>query len=247
MEGGHIHISLAPEIIGHLGQLSVTNTLLMSLIATVLLGTLAFFVSRKVSLKPSKLQTTMEMIVGGVADYTGNLLEDRKLTEIILPLLLSIFFFVLTINWIQFIPGVGSVGFWTEDHAFEPLFRGAAADLNLTLALAAIAFFAIEFAGFYKLGAFHYIGKFLNFKSALGFGIGIIDLFSELARLVSFSFRLFGNIFAGEVIIAIIIFFAPWLVPIPFLGFEIFVGFIQASIFALLTLFFIKIATTEAH
>ena len=120
-------------------------------------------------------------------------------------------------------------------------------DLNATLALTIISFLTIEITGIVTIGFFRYAGKFLNFKSILGFIVGIIELMSEMIRLVSFSFRLFGNIFAGEVLIAVIAYFVPVLLPVPLMGFELFVGVIQALIFALLTLLFIRLAVVEPH
>jgi F-type H+-transporting ATPase subunit a len=115
------------------------------------------------------------------------------------------------------------------------------------LAFAIIAFLTIEMAGIVALGTFRYLGKFFNFHSPLAFIIGIIELISEIARLISFSFRLFGNIFAGKTLIVVIMFFVPYLVPVPLLAFEVFVGFIQAFIFSVLTLFFIKLAVATPH
>lgn len=163
---------------------------------------------------------------------------------------MTIFFFILGANWIGLLPGVDSIGYYTEYHGeetFIPFLHPANTDLNVTLALAIIAFFAIEIIGVMLLGFFKYAGKFINFKSPLAFLIGIIELFSEIARLISFSFRLFGNIFAGKTLIVITMFFLPFIVPVPLLAFELFVGFIQAFIFAILTLFFIKLAVEEPH
>jgi F-type H+-transporting ATPase subunit a len=117
----------------------------------------------------------------------------------------------------------------------------------MTIALAIIAFVAIELAGVLLIGLWKYAGKFINFSSPLNFLIGIIELFSELARLVSFSFRLFGNIFAGKTLLLVTMFFVPLIIPVPILAFELFVGFIQAFIFAVLTLFFVKLATEAPH
>ena len=105
----------------------------------------------------------------------------------------------------------------------------------------------IEFAGVAALGVLKYGSKFVNLKSPIGFFIGLIDLVSEIARLFSFSFRLFGNIFAGEVMIGLLVALVPIVLPVPLMAFEVFVGVIQAAIFALLTLFFIKIAVTDMH
>ena len=114
--------------------------------------------------------------------------------------------------------------------------------------LAILSFLVIEVSGIVAIGAWRYGGKFLNFRHGfIGFFVGIIEFFSELARIVSFSFRLFGNVFAGEVLILVVTFFLPFIAPVPVMMFEIFVGFVQAAIFALLTLFFIKLAIAEPH
>ncbi|WP_129671094.1 F0F1 ATP synthase subunit A [Candidatus Chloroploca sp. Khr17] len=126
------------------------------------------------------------------------------------------------------------------------LFRAPTADLNLTLALALIAVFAIEYFGFRALGV-GYLGKFFNVKGgAVGFIVGIFEFISEIARIPAFMFRLFGNIFAGEVLLIVMIFLLPLALPIPFYIFEVFVGFIQAFIFSVLTIAFIGLAT-EHH
>ena len=127
-----------------------------------------------------------------------------------------------------------------------PLFRAPSADLNMTLALALIVFVATEYHGFSALGV-SYLTKFFNFKGgAIGFFVGIIELLSEFVRVVSFMFRLFGNIFAGEVVLLVMAFLIPWLLPSVFYAYEMFVAFIQAFIFAILTMVFISLAT-EHH
>ena len=134
-----------------------------------------------------------------------------------------------------------------ETYAVVPFYRAASTDLNFTLALALIAFFVIQFAGARALGVGGYFGKFLNFKEGgLGIFVGIIEAISELSRIISFSFRLFGNVFAGQVLLFVIPFLLPFLVPLPFYGLELFVGLIQAYVFAILTLAFMGVAVT-AH
>ena len=124
-----------------------------------------------------------------------------------------------------------------------PFFRSANTDLNTTLAIAIVAMIAIHFWGFSALGLGH-LGKFINFKEGpIGFFVGILEAIAEAARLISFTFRLFGNIFAGEVLLAAIIFLIPLIGIIPFLGLELFVGLIQAFIFSMLTLVFATVAT----
>lgn len=260
MEEG-IHIALKPEVIGNLWGIPLTNTLVTSWAVMLVLLLIAFFVGRNVQMIPGKTQTLFELMFGGVLDYMEQTLESRRLAVRFFPLILTLFLFIFTANMLEFTPGVGSITVGVDPqinqikgdafieggghHAeIVPLLRSVNTDLNMTLALAIISFFVIEFTGVAVLGFLKYAGKFVNFKSVLGFAIGIIELFSEIARLISFSFRLFGNIFAGEVLILVIMFFVPVLLPVPLMLFEIFVGFIQAAIFALLTLFFIKIAVT---
>lgn len=136
-----------------------------------------------------------------------------------------------------------------EEHGpkFTPLFRGPTADLNTTLALALIAVAAIQYFGFKNLGA-TYGSKFINFKSPIYFFIGILEMVSDLSKVLSFAFRLFGNVFAGEVLLTVIAFLMPLIAPLPFLGLEIFVGFVQALVFSMLTAVFLNMAVAhEEH
>ncbi len=242
-----IHISLVAEKIGSVLGMPITNTLLMSWLTVALLVIVGVFVGRGVRLVPSRLQTLFEMGFENVYDYIAETLESREMARKFFPLLVTIFLFIATANLLEFIPGVGSIGFFESGGGFIPLLRSTNTDLNMTLALSIIAFAVIEITGILTIGVWKYAGKFVNFHSGMGFLIGIIDLVSEIARLISFSFRLFGNIFAGEVLILVIIYFVPYVLPVPLMLFEVFVGFIQAVIFSLLTLFFIKLAVSEPH
>lgn len=247
MEEKGIHISLAAEKLGTFFGIPFTNTLLMSFVVIAILCTLAFLVRKNLALVPGRLQALFELLFTFVLDYMTETLEDPKLARKLFPLIVTIFLFVFTANVIEFTPGIGSFGFTHPDGEFVPLLRSMNTDLNGTLALAVISFLVIEIIGIGTLGILKYGKKFVNLSSVLGFLVGIIELFSEVARLISFSFRLFGNIFAGEVMILVIQHFVPMVLPVPIMAFEVFVGFMQAAIFALLTLFFVKIAVTEPH
>ncbi|MBP9757530.1 MAG: F0F1 ATP synthase subunit A [Candidatus Pacebacteria bacterium] len=241
-----IHVALAAERIGTFMGIPITNTLIMSWIVMGLLLIFAIVVRSKLSLIPGKFQTFVELLFSYVYDFIETTLEDAKWTRRIFPLLLTLFLFIALANLIEFTPGIGSI---TIDHDGEtvPLLRSMNTDLNVTLALTFIVMFAIEFAGIFALGLFKYAGKFINFSSPINFVVGIIELVSELSRFVSFSFRLFGNIFAGEVLIAVVAFFVPYFLPAPLMAFEMFVGIVQGAVFALLTLFFVKMAIAEPH
>jgi len=243
-EEAGIHVALKPYVLGELFGVPITATLLTTWLTMAILIILAMVVRHRLALIPGKLQSMAEMIVGGVFDYMADVLESRPMAMKYFPIVMTIFVFVLALNWVGLLPGVTSIMYVHDGH-LTPLLYPANTDLNITVAFALIAFLTIEVAGFATLGFFHYAGKFINFSSPLAFIIGLIELISELARLISFSFRLFGNIFAGKTLLVVIMFFIPYVVPVPLIAFEVFVGFIQAFIFAILTLFFIKLAAAE--
>lgn len=245
--GGGIHVVLKAEEVFNFFGFPITNSLLMTWITVALLLGFAFLVRKQLKMIPGKLQVAVEVLFSAVLNYMAETLESEKLARKFFPLVMSIFLFVLVANELAFLPGVGSIGLDNGHGALTPLFRAPAADLNMTLALAIIAFLVIEITGVVILGFFKYAGKYVNFSSPVNFVVGIIELLSNIGRLISFSFRLFGNVFAGEVMIAVAMFFVAYLLPIPLIAFEIFVGFIQAVVFAMLTLFFIKLAIMEPH
>lgn len=127
---------------------------------------------------------------------------------------------------------------------FVPLLRAATADLNMTIGLAIFAVIAIQYYGFSIVGP-KYSTKFVNFKDPILFYVGILELISDISKIVSFAFRLFGNIFAGEVLLAVMAFLMPFIIPLPFLMMELFVGFIQALVFSMLTAVFLNLAVSH--
>ncbi|GIV96525.1 MAG: ATP synthase subunit a [Herpetosiphonaceae bacterium] len=287
-------ISIAPEVVFRVAGYPVTNSLLLTLLADVLLVGLAFVATRKLrngeGLVPRGLQNFAEMSVEGIYNLCRSV--DRRNVDRFFAIAATIFFFVLFSNWLALLPGMGSIGVCrtheqalvnpvhleeqpvesplegaapgehtAEEHAagpcgvddeghelvLVPLFRSPSADLNMTLALALISFFVTEYFGFKAFGL-GYLGKFFNFKEGpIMAGVGILELISEFVRIIAFTFRLFGNIFAGEVVLLVMAFLLPWLLPLPFYGFEVFVGFIQAFIFMILTVAFIAMALTPHH
>jgi F-type H+-transporting ATPase subunit a len=242
-----IHVVLKAEQIGEFLNIPLTNSLLMTwLVMAVIIG-FALYFRRKIGLIPGKLQAGIEMLFEGVLGYMEEVLESAKLARRFFPLIMTIFIFVLVGNLMAFLPGIGSIGIDNGHGGLIPLLRAPAADLNFTLALAFISFFVIEITGIAVLGAKKYGGKYFNFTSPINFIVGIIELISNLGRIISFSFRLFGNVFAGEVMIVVAMFFLAYLLPVPLMAFEVFVGFIQAVVFAMLTLFFIKLAVMDPH
>jgi len=241
-----IAVVLKAEQLGSVFGFPITNSLIMAWVVMALLIGFAYFFGRSLRTIPGKLQTGIEWAFEGALAYMAEVLESEKLARRFFPLVASIFIFVAAINEIEFFPGVGSLGLWHASE-FLPILRAPTTDLNFTLALAMISFFTIEVTGLAMLGFFKYAGKYVNLKSPVGFAVGLIELVSNLGRLVSFSFRLFGNIFAGEVMVLVAAYFLPFVLPAPLMGFEMFIGLIQALVFAMLTLFFIKLAIIEPH
>ncbi|PIV25299.1 ATP synthase F0 subunit A [Candidatus Berkelbacteria bacterium CG_4_10_14_0_8_um_filter_39_42] len=226
-------ISLSAEKLFLIGSFNVTNARLTSIIVSILIVTFTIIFRRS-----RFLETIIEFLYGLFSDV----LESRKLAREFLPLLTTFFIFIVINNWFGLLPGVGTIKY--ND---LPLLRSANADLSTTFALAIISITATAYYGIKHTKSI-YIQKFFNFKNPIFFAVGLLELLGEFSRMLSFSFRLFGNIFAGEILLLVIAFLVPVIAPLPFIGLEIFVGLIQALVFTMLTLVFLKIATTkEGH
>ncbi len=246
-----IEISLKAEPLFTIGSFTVTNSLFLAFITSLVLAFIALYLRKGLKEVPGKLQNLFEIFIEGVLSLMDSVLYKREKSEKYFPLVATIFLFVMISNWMGLLPGVGSIGLHgiSEGHeTFTPLFRAPAADLNFTLILAVLTVFTVNIAGALVLGVRRHLGKFFTFKNPIYTFVGILEFFAELAKIVSFSFRLFGNVFAGEVLLIIVGALVPYFVPLPFLALEIFVGFIQAFIFSMLTLVFLAISTAEeAH
>lgn len=249
---GFVPPTLGSEPIFHIGSFDVRNTLITSLMTMLLLLVIGLVLKKKkYAIVPGGLQNTIEAIVGGMFNFFTGIVGDEKRTRKFFPLVATIFFYVIISNWMGLLPGFGSIGLWETLEGHEvlvPIFRSTYADVNMTFALASISVIACQVFGFSMLGFKKYGGKFFvnPIKNPIGSFVGILELVSEFAKMISFTFRLFGNVFAGEVLLLVMTFLVPYIAPIPFYGLEIFVGFIQALVFAFLTLVFLKIST-EAH
>jgi len=237
-------ISLAAEKIP---GLPITNSLLTGLAATLVILLIFYLLTRGIRRVPRKRQNVAEWIVEAFLNLTESITGDRQKALKLLPLGLTFFIFILVNNWLGLLPGVGSIGFREVEEGretFIPLLRSSNADLNTTLALAVIAVFAIQRFGIGALGI-KYFKKFFNFRNPIYFGIGILEIISEFAKIISFSFRLFGNVFAGEILLAVITGLIPFIAPLPFYGLELFVGLIQALVFTILSLVFFHMAMQQ--
>lgn len=243
-----MHISIVPEVLFHLGPLAVTNTLFTAWLVLIALTIGAIIFSQTLRRMPSRFQTTIEAALEGLLGFFETIAGSRETAKRFFPLAATIFIFVLLSNWAGIIPGVGSIGF-REAHngkeEFVPLFRSVFSDLNMTLALALITVILSHFFGVMTIGMKKHLGKFIMLKSPLAAFTGVLEIISEFSKIISLTFRLFGNIFAGEVLLVITGFLVPYLAPIPFLGMELFVGFIQAIIFGTLAMVAFSSFTVE--
>ncbi len=248
-----IEISLTPEVIAEIGGFPITNTLLMTIVISIVIIISSVILRRKNDDVPRGFQNFAESILDGLLDLVDGVTKDRALSKRFFPIIATIFIFVIMSNWVELIPGLGTIGTY-QIHEGEmilvPFIRSPSADLNMTLAVAVFSVVAAQFMGAFALGIKKYAGKFFvsPFKKpyVVGTFVGILEIISEFAKIISFSFRLFGNIFAGEVLLLVMIALVPLIIPIPFLFLELFVGFVQALVFTMLSLVFFKMAT-EAH
>jgi F-type H+-transporting ATPase subunit a len=270
METGIIHENtLFAEPIAHIGNFAITNSLMTSGVALIIIVTLSILVGRSIKKVPTGLQNALEMIIEGFLGIFDGVTGSRKKSLEFAPLVLAFFFFILINNWMGLLPGVGSIGQiiqTSEGKMFIPYLRGATADLNTTLALATLGVVLSHILGVIAVGWWKYLNKFINIKAFLEIPgkimkdptillinpikafVGIIEIIGELAKIASLSFRLFGNVFAGEVLLASMSAILAYGIPIPFLFLEVLVGLIQALIFAMLILTYMTINTTaEEH
>ncbi len=261
-------ITLFAEPIFNIGNFTVTNSLLNGWITVIILVLFFLAVGKKIRKIPRGVQNMFELILEEALKLADSVTGNRKKSEKFLPLSLALFLFVLVNNWLGLIPGVGSIGFIETEGArkvFVPLFRGSTADLNTTLALGLFAVVASHIMGVLAIGVVKHANKFINIQSFLDIPkkitkdvtivlvnpikafVGLIEIVGEAAKVASLSFRLFGNIFAGEVLLASMTALFAYVVPLPFMFLEIIVGIIQALIFAILTMVFMTIATTDQN
>jgi F-type H+-transporting ATPase subunit a len=249
-----MNISIAAEPLFYIGNFVVTNALLIGAVVSVCLMLFLVRIMRNLSDVPSKKQNLVEIVFEALLNLVESVTNDKKQAQQFFPLVATIFLFVLLSNWAGLLPGVGTVGVMGEHnghHTIIPFLRSTSADLNFTLALSLITVFVVQFTGIAALGIRKYGSKFLvsplQKPYVIGSLVGILELVSEVGKTISFTFRLFGNIFAGEVLLTVMLHLVPYFLPLPFLMMEIFVGFIQAIVFAMLTLVFLKMATIEPH
>lgn len=257
---------LAAEVLFHLGPLPVTNSLVNTSVVMIALCVFAFFFSRSIRVAPGKLQVGVELVLEQLLGYFDKVTNDRALSRKFLPFVGTLFLFILLSNWLGLVPGTGSIGFWHMhggEREFIPLLRPANSDLNLTLALAMLTVLSSHAIGMASVGVFAHLNRFIQLgtiwqalkaKKVMGiltafveFVVGLIELMTEFAKMASLSLRLFGNIFAGEVLTTVIASLFAFAAPLPFIGLELIVGIVQATVFSMLALVYFTLFSRMPH
>ncbi len=259
------HVQLPADTVFHLFGFPVTNTIIASWLSIIILVVIAYAVTHRIKLIPSRLQSLLEFAL----EWMLNLCKDvagEKNGRRFFPVVTTIFLFVIMNAWLSLLPGFGSILVTGVEGEPVYLLRGANTDINMPLALALISFVFVEYFGLRSLGL-RYLRKFFNvrpffrgvgqlvrgkfqaglggmFRGAIDIFVSVLEGLSEVVRIVSFTFRLFGNMTGGEILILMMLFLAPWILVIPFYGLELLIGIVQALIFGGLTLVFATIAVT---
>ena len=258
-------ITLFAEPIYHYNNFSITNALLTSWLAVFIIFILSLVLRSKLRLIPGKIQSFFEIIVEGALGMCDQVTSNRTLSIRIFPIAISVFFFILINNWLGLLP-IGGLGVLEQgEHglAFIPFLRGGTADINTTIALAIMAVLGANLFGIFSIGLWKTFNKYVNLKvfgeiftkirqeptiiivAPITFFVGLIEIIGEFAKVASLSFRLFGNIFAGEVLLVSMAALVAYVVPIPFLFLEILIGVIQALIFSILLVVYFTIGATD--
>lgn len=233
-------VSFIAETIFYIGKFPVTNTFLDVLLVDVLILTGLYFLNKNKSHVPNMFQNIVEYIFETFYDLVVSISPKNAVK--IFPWVMTFFIFIILSNLSGLVPGFGTIGFW-HDKELTPLLRGAASDINFTLALALVSAVATHYLAITTIGFKHYILRYFSFNPIYLF-VGLLELVGELTKIVSLSFRLFGNIFAGEVVLATISKMFAFILPLPFMALEMIVGLVQALVFAMLTMAFMAILMT---
>ncbi len=230
-------ITISGEKILEIPGLQVTNTFFLTFLIEISIFLFFYLSFRNKKFIPQKIQNFSEWILETIFNFIDSITKDKSKTKEIFPIGATLFILIFCCNIIELSPGIGVFHF----------LRAPTSDLNLTLALSTFSMIFVNFLAAKKLGFFKYLKRFLNLKNPITLFIGILEGISEITKVFSLAFRLFGNLFAGEVLLIIVSFLMAYIAPLPFLGIEILVGFVQALIFSSLVVIFYATAVTHCH
>lgn len=257
--------TLYAEPIVHFKTFTVTNALFTSWVVVFILIIISIIVRTNLKKIPKGIQNLFEVLIEEAENLCDQVTSSRIITNKAFPIVFAVFMFVLLNNWMGILPlgGFGLVEIGEHGSSFIPLIRSGTADINGTLPLAILSVIGANLFGIISIGIWKTINKYVNLN-ALGsiftkikkepsilmtapimFAVGLLELVGEFAKVASLSFRLFGNIFAGEVLLASMGAMIAYILPTPFLFLEVFIGVIQAFIFAILTLVYYTISSMD--
>ncbi len=239
--------SLAPEALFHIGSVPFTNTIVNTIFIDALIILGIFVLNKNLKNIPGYFQNIVEFVVDGFYTFTESI-AGKNATKIF-PYVMTFLIFILLANWSGLIPGSGSIGLYEVHHGEKelvPFMRNLTSDINATFALAIISLVATHMLSIQTLGIKEYLSRFFSINPIMLF-VGLLEIISEITKVISLSFRLFGNIFAGEVVLHTVSSLFAFVFPIPFILLEIIVGLVQALVFAILTMAFMNILMTPHH
>lgn len=236
-----LDISLAPQVLFDLGPLPVTNAMLWAFVINLFVISIVFLVRSNLTTIPGRLQNVVEVMLEQGFEFVKSVIGSEKKARKVFPLIFTMFIFVLISNMMSFIPGAALT--IARESGDVPLFRVVTSDYAFVIMLTLVSVITMQAVAIYTHGPFGYLGKFFNFKGPLEFVLGLMDIIGELAKVLSLSFRLFGNMFAAEVLGTVMLALAPFIIPLPFMFLGLITAIIQAFVFSLLTLIFISMAS----
>jgi len=240
-----MNITLAPETLFTIAGLPITNTFFVQVVISLLLILVAFFATRKMKDVPRGIQFWFEVFVDEGIKFMEEVTGSKKQAKLMFPFVMTLFLFFLVANFLPFIPGIGAI-----TYNGVALHRTATSDYSLAFALATVAVVAMQIITIVTGGIWTYFSKYFNFSGPwsmkpINIFLGLMDIISEIAKIISLSFRLFGNMFAGQILAAVIIGLVPYIIPLPFALLGILTAVIQAAVFAILVLIFMSMAVVE--
>jgi F-type H+-transporting ATPase subunit a len=240
-------VHIGPEPLFHLGPLTITNSFLLGIIGSlIVIAVFMTTVRRMKSGRMNRFTHFMYWMFETMYDTATEVIGDRQVARSVMPYAVTLVFFFAINNWLGILPGIGSV-----TYNGEPLFRGVAADMNTTFALAIMSMGLAQAWAIKRRGFFGNLGRYFHnpFKDPLHAFEGMLEIVAEFSRTLALSLRMFGNVFGGEVLLIVIAFLLSFAAPIAlplFYVLELFVGAVQAYVFFMLTVAFISLGIPSA-
>lgn len=235
-----MEIHLAPDVLTQVHGFVITNTLLVAVGMNICIILVALFITKRLQTIPRGFQFWAETALSGIYDLLNDITGDTSMTRTYFPFASTLIIFFLAANLLSFIPGIDLLTY--HDHH---VYRTVTTDYNAVLAVTLISFVLIHQSGIQGLGVWGYLRKYISFKSPIAFFVGILEFIGEFSRILSLSFRMFGNMFAKKVLMLVIFMLSPFIVPIPFTALGFVVAVVQPFVFFFIVMIYIVISRTH--